>query len=56
MTRVPRYKQLKSILASNQDIIYLEKKNAHLKALESKSNAHGYVRGAEYYGGGRYDR
>ena len=54
MTRVPRYKQLKSILASNQDIIYLDKKNAHFKA--TKSNAYGYVRGAEYYGGGRYDR
>lgn len=56
MTRVPRYKQLKSILDSNQDIIYLEQKNAHLKTIESKSNSHGYVRGAEYYGGGRYDQ
>ncbi len=56
MTRIPRYKQLKSILASNQDIVYLDQKKAHLKALESKSNSHGYVRGAEYYGGGRYDK
>ncbi|WP_238476003.1 hypothetical protein [Clostridium manihotivorum] len=55
MTRIPRYRQLKSILASNQDIIYLEKKNTHLKSIQSNSNTHGYVRGSEYYGGGRYD-
>jgi transposase len=46
--RIPRYHHLKSILAANQDQIYLESKNA--SKLPSKETG-GYVRGAEYYGG-----
>ena len=48
--RTPRYHHLKAILAANQDRIYLEKKNT-----SQKSSAAGYVRGAEYYGGGSND-
>lgn len=44
----PRYHHLNSILASNQDEIYLEQKNAG-----RKNNAPmGYLRGSSYYGGG----
>lgn len=50
--RVPRYHHLKAILAANQDQIYLERKNASSKP---QQNAQGYVRGAEYYGGGIHD-
>jgi len=49
--RTPRYHHLKSILASNQDQIYLKNKNA---SINSKTTS-GYVRGAEYYGGGSLD-
>lgn len=49
--RTPRYHHLKSILAANQDLIYLERK---IKPVKSSSGT-GYVRGAEYYGGGRND-
>lgn len=49
--RTPRYHHLKSILAANQDQIYLEKKNTTKK----DAPASGYVRGAEYYGGLRND-
>lgn len=54
LTRVgaPRYHHLKSILAANQDQIYLERKNTSTKPHTSKG---GYVRGAEYYGGGSHD-
>lgn len=49
--RTPRYHHLKSILAANQDRIYLEQ-----KAKPTKDPSHtGYIRGAEYYGGGRND-
>jgi len=50
--RVPRYHHLKSILAANQDQIYLEQKNATNKP---QSNLQGYVRGSSYYGGGHND-
>lgn len=50
--RMPRYHHLKAILAANQDQIYLDNKNASAKL--SKESG-GYVRGAEYYGGGRND-
>jgi hypothetical protein len=50
--KTPRYHHLKSILAANQDQIYLENKNASVKP---KKNTGGYVRGAEYYGGGSND-
>lgn len=46
--RVPRYHHLKSILAANQDKIYLESKNASSKPVKETG---GYVRGAAYYGG-----
>ena len=55
MMRIPRYKQLKSILASNQDIAYAEKKNNYLKSKQQNMESSGYVRGSEYYGGGKYD-
>lgn len=44
----PRYHHLNSILASNQDEIYLEQKNARGK----NSSQMGYLRGSSYYGGG----
>ena len=50
--RVPRYHHLKSILAANQDQIYLEQKNV---ASKSQHNTQGYVRGSAYYGGGSND-
>ncbi|MEG0153506.1 MAG: IS21 family transposase [Clostridium sp.] len=53
--RVPRYKQLKAILASNQDIVHAEKKTTYLKSKQQKTTSAGYVRGPEYYGGGKYD-
>jgi transposase len=43
----PRYHHLNSILASNQDQIYLEQKDA---AQKKESNG-GYLRGRDYYGG-----
>lgn len=43
----PRYHHLNSILASNQDEIYLEKKNAARR----QDNPMGYLRGSRYYGG-----
>ncbi len=46
--RVPRYHHLKSILAANQDLVYLESKNASTSTAKEPS---GYVRGAAYYGG-----
>lgn len=49
---MPRYQHLKSILASNQDQIYLENKNTSINPPKSTG---GYVRGAEYYGGGSRD-
>ena len=54
LTRVrsPRYHHLKSILASNQDRIYLEQKTV---SKEPDTSVAGYVRGAEYYGGVKND-
>jgi len=46
--RIPRYHHLKSILAANQDQVYLENKNASKSPAKETS---GYVRGAAYYGG-----
>ena len=54
--QIPRYKHLKSILASNQDIVYLQKIKGDIAAAEAKNNSGGYVRGPEYYGGGHYDK
>jgi hypothetical protein len=54
--RIPRYKHLKSIMASNQDIVYLQNKNGDIAAAEAKNNSGGYVRGPEYYGGSHYDK
>ena len=50
--RTPRYYHLKSILAANQDQIYLENKAA---LIQPQKPSGGYVRGAEYYGGDRHD-
>lgn len=50
--RTPRYHHLKSILAANQDLIYLEHKTNPVK----DSLGAGYVRGAAYYGGGGNDQ
>lgn len=47
-TRKPRYHHLSSILASNQDQIYLESRKE-----KKKSDAPmGYLRGSSYYAGG----
>lgn len=50
--RTPRYHHLKAILSANQDQIYLENRNASAKPQKESG---GYVRGAEYYGGGSND-
>lgn len=48
----PRYHHLNSILASNQDEIYVERKKADAK----DHSQMGYLRGSSYYGGGRDDQ
>ena len=48
----PRYYHLNSILASNQDEIYAERKKADAK----DHSQMGYLRGSSYYGGGRDDQ
>jgi transposase len=53
----PRYQHLKTILASNQDLVFTERK-AHPPTTAlgmGSTETAGYVRGAEYYGGGRDD-
>jgi len=50
--KAPRYKHLKSILSSNQDQMYLERKNA---STNPPNPIGGYVRGAAYYGGNSHD-
>jgi hypothetical protein len=45
--RIPRYRHLKTILSENQDKVYLDGKSG-----KQTANEGGYVRGAEYYGGG----
>lgn len=47
----PRYHHLNSILASNQDHIYMENK----KVKEKPDTPMGYLRGSNYYGGGNND-
>lgn len=49
--RSPRYKNLKAILSSNQDQIFLSKK-AETKSKELNQTVQGYIRGSQYYGGG----
>lgn len=49
----PRYRHLKSILSSNEDVIYANNRDASLKT-QTASTA-GYVRGAAYYGGYDHD-
>ncbi len=46
--RTPRYHHLKSILAANQDQVYL---NGLKTNPDDQNTTVGYVRGAEYYGG-----
>ena len=46
LVSVPRYSQLKAILAAGQDMEY---KNS--KKQENESSPAGFVRGAAYYGG-----
>ena len=48
----PRYHHLSSILASNQDEIYTEQK----RTSGSPAASMGYLRGSNYYGGGRDDQ
>ena len=48
----PRYHHLSSILAANQDEIYMEQK----KASEKSKTPMGYLRGSSYYGGGHDDQ
>jgi hypothetical protein len=48
--RIPRYRHLKAILSAESDVAYLETRS---KAAGRPGQAEaGYVRGAEYYGGG----
>jgi hypothetical protein len=49
--RSPRYRHLKSILASNEDIIYANDQKRDAAVNDTK----GYVRGASYYGGHHND-
>ena len=49
----PRYRYLKAILSSNQDIIYNQNRNSKNSSKISDDGA--YLRGAEYYGGGQND-
>ena len=53
----PRYRYLKAILASNQDIILHERKTSQAgkKTSPSENTDGAYVRGASYYGGGDPD-
>jgi hypothetical protein len=55
--RSPRYHHLKAILASNQDLVFAERKtNPPVSKPRTEDAASvGYVRGADYYGGGRSD-
>lgn len=55
ITRIPRYKHLKSILASNQDVLYAEGKKAQSHKPTVDKETCGYVRGAAYYGGMKHD-
>ncbi len=48
----PRYHHLSSMLAANQDEIYMEQK----KASDRAKTPMGYLRGSDYYGGGRNDQ
>ena len=48
--RLPRYNHLKTILSGNQDKVYLANKE-ETRIRNINKNSHGYVRGAEYYGG-----
>jgi hypothetical protein len=50
--RSPRYRHLKSILASNEDTLYLNNK----KRTDGANDTVGYVRGAAYYGGHHDDQ
>lgn len=47
----PRYHHLNSILAANQDVLYLESKTIKSKVTRKM----GYLRGSDYYGGGNND-
>jgi transposase len=49
--RSPRYKNLKAILSSNQDQLFMSKK-AETRSKELNQTVQGYVRGSQYYGGG----
>lgn len=51
--RVPRYQHLKSILSSNQYLIYTKNKLETNKNKQNENTVQGYVRGANYYGGGK---
>ena len=53
----PRYHHIKAILVSNQDLVYAERKaNTPMPKQETgQSTNAGYIRGADYYGGGRND-
>ena len=48
--RSPRYHHLKSILSSNQDLVYIENRSK-IEREEINKGVQGYVRGPEYYGG-----
>jgi hypothetical protein len=55
--RSPRYRHIKAILASNQDILFAERqtKQTQPEMDAAQPQSAGYVRGAGYYGGGQND-
>lgn len=56
-TSSPRYKYLKAILSSNQDIVFRQRQSPQQTPEASQPDNGAYVRGASYYGGGdRHDQ
>jgi hypothetical protein len=51
--RSPRYRHIKTILASNQDLVFAERKADQPRRMPGTCNLKtaGYFRGADYYGG-----
>lgn len=50
--RSPRYRHLKAILSSNQDLVFLEQKTIRESSVDEPI---GYLRGEDYYAGGDRD-
>lgn len=57
-TASPRYKYLKAILASNQDVVLHQRRKVPNRSVAPESDTAeegAYIRGAGYYGGGERD-